>query len=167
MLYWVLKSCGGQFHYSFTKWVTIKPNKYLTDQWVMTSGLVAFQLLMQHKKNGGRVSPCCSLPANQSNGNHQSAFFFFFFCIAAKPKGNKMLTLLTVCFRIAPWCVAVGVFTIIGQPSEQVTLVTNKSEAVPNPRAGGWTVPGCSGLQLLPQPATSLSHTRTKSRSSS
>lgn len=58
-----------------------------------------------------------------------------------------------------PWYVAIGVFTVIGQSSKQVTLITNKSEAVSNPRAGGHSGPGCSGLQLLPQPATSLSST--------
>lgn len=63
-----------------------------------------------------------------------------------------------------PWYVAVGVFTIIGQPSKQVTLVTHKSEAVSYPRAGRQAGPGCSGFQLLPQPATSLRHTGAKSR---
>lgn len=63
----------------------------------------------------------------------------------------------------APWYVAVGVFAIIGQPSEKVALVPHKSEAVSDPRAGGRAGPGCSGFQLLPQPATSLSHTRATS----
>lgn len=69
-----------------------------------------------------------------------------------------------VCIGTAPWYIAVGVFTIIGQTSEQVTLVTHESEAVSNPRAGRRAVSGWSGLQLLPQPATRLSHTRPKSR---
>lgn len=37
---------------------------------------------------------------------------------------------------MAPWYVAVGVLTVIGQPSKEVALVTNKSEAVSNPGAG-------------------------------
>lgn len=35
-----------------------------------------------------------------------------------------------------PWDVAVGVLAIIGQTPKEVTLVTNKSEAVSDPRAG-------------------------------
>lgn len=64
---------------------------------------------------------------------------------------------------ITPWYVAIGVFAVIGQPSKQVTLVTHKSEAVSNPRAGRQAGPGCSGFKLLPQPASSLSDTAPKS----
>lgn len=35
-----------------------------------------------------------------------------------------------------PWDIAVGVLAIIGQTPKEVTLVTNKSEAVSDPRAG-------------------------------
>lgn len=64
----------------------------------------------------------------------------------------------------APHVEPLGVFTIIGQLSKQVTLVSHKSEAVSNPRAGKQAVAGCSGFQLLPQPATSLSHMGPRSR---
>lgn len=50
--------------------------------------------------------------------------------------------MVLVCICKAPWYVAVGVFTIVGQPSKQVTLVTNKSEAVSNSRTGGRAAPG-------------------------
>lgn len=71
---------------------------------------------------------------------------------------------MCVLAHTVPWYIAIGVFTIIGQPSKQVTLVTHKGEAMSNPGAGRTAIPGCSGLQLLPQPATSLSHTGPKSR---
>ncbi len=67
-----------------------------------------------------------------------------------------------LCICTAPWHIAVGVFTIIGQPSKQVTLVAHKSEAVSDSGAGRRAIPWCSGLQLLPQPAAGLSHTGTK-----
>lgn len=41
----------------------------------------------------------------------------------------------TVMFN-QPWDIAVGVLAIIGQTPKEVTLVTNKSEAVSDPRAG-------------------------------
>lgn len=37
----------------------------------------------------------------------------------------KVMFLACIC--TAPWYIAIGVFTIIGQPSEQVTLATHKS----------------------------------------
>lgn len=57
-----------------------------------------------------------------------------------------------------PWDIAVGVLAIIGQASEDVTLVPNKGEAVSDPRAGRRAGPGCFGLQLFPQPPTRLSN---------
>lgn len=61
-----------------------------------------------------------------------------------------------MCIDKVPRYIAIGVFTVVGQASKQVTLVTHESEAVSDPRAGRKAIPGGSGLQLLPQPATCL-----------
>ena len=68
------------------------------------------------------------------------------------------------CIFDQPWDIAVGVFTIIGQTPKEVTLVPNESKAVSDSRAGRRASPGSFGLQLFPQPATSLSHITLKSR---